>query len=519
VSQPVPPVSSDQPEPKQEQALREETGPPIYSRDELRHRAAAGISIIASRGVIILLVGFAGSVVIAHLLTPHDFGVVAIGMSVVLFTSLLADGGLGAALIRRVEPPTTIEYEALMGLQLTVTCGVTLVAAAIGSFLGTVGMVTAVMVGSMPLVAFQFPGRIDFERSLQYRQLAVVEIVQVVTYQGSAILLVVAGLGVWGLAASTVIMRAVAAVVMCWVSPLGLVRPRLSWHDIRPLLGFGVSFQAASATWLVRDQGLNASTAAIAGVATLGLWSLARRLMEVPLVLFATLSRVSFPTMSQLLAAGEDVAPLIQRAERIAVIGSGIPLVGFAGSAPGLIPGVFGDQWRDVSSAIPWACLGLGIGGSVSVATAGYLYAVGDAFAVLRSSLLQTIAWFAVALPLLSPLVVSAVGLGWLASALPEAAVLIHATGKWTRTHLVRPLLVPVAAGVISAAVGNGIARGEGADFWSGFAGGICSVACFLLLLLALHRAPLRETVRFALKSLRAGVSRDSQADARAGAY
>jgi O-antigen/teichoic acid export membrane protein len=515
VSAPSRPISSE--ETQQRPPQGEDQVPPAVSRDELRQRAAAGISIVASRGVIILLLGFAGSVVVAHLLTPHDFGVVAIGMSVVMFTSMLADGGLGAALIRRTEPPTAAEYGALLGLQLTVTCAITLLAAAIGAVVGTIGLVTAVMVSSMPLVAFQFPGRIDFERSLNYRPLAVVEIIQVVTYQASAILLVVAGLGVWGLALATVIMRAVAAIAMCWVSPLGVIRPRFSWHRIRPLLGFGISFQAASATWLVRDQGLNASIAAIASVATLGLWSLARRLMEVPLVLFQTLWRVSFPTMSQLLATDEDVAPLIQRAERIAIIGSGLLLVGFAGSAPGLIPGVFGERWRDASSAIPWACLGLGIGGSVSVATVGYLYAVGDASAVLRSGLMQSVAWFAVTLPLLPVVGVAAVGLGWLASSLVEARVLMRATGKRMQTHLVGPLIVPVAAGTVSAALGYALAEEGGADFWSGIAGGVCSVATFLLLLLALHRTPLLETVRFVLRSLRAGASRDKHAGAPAG--
>jgi O-antigen/teichoic acid export membrane protein len=478
------------------------------SRDELRHRASAGVSIIASRGVTILLIGFGGNVVVAHLLTPHDFGVIAIGMSVVLFTSMLADGGLGAALIRRVERPATEEYEALMGLQLTVTCALTLAAGAIGPLFGRVGLVTAVMVSSMPLVALQFPGRIDFERSLTYRPLAFIEIAQVVSYQTASIGLVLAGLGVWGLAVATVLMRAVAAAVMCSVSPLGLVRPRFSWRRIRPLIGFGLRFQAVSAIWLVRDQGLNASVAAIASVSTLGLWSLARRLMEVPLLIFQSLSRVSFPTMSQLLAANEEAAPLIRRAASMAVIGSGLVLVAFAGSAPGLIPGVFGAKWGGATGAIPFACLGLAIGGSVTIATQGYLYAVGDASAVLWSSLWQTVSWFAVTLTLLPVIGVAAVGLGWLVSAVVEAAVLIRATRRWTEPHVIRPLIVPILVGTVAASLGWVISKLGGADFASGVLGGSCALACFVLALLLLQRARALETLRFILASLRAAASR-----------
>lgn len=75
------------------------------SDSELKRRAKAGVFVVSTRGLVILLLGFAGNVVVARLLNPEDFGVVAIGMSFVLFAGLVSDGGLGAGLIRRREPP------------------------------------------------------------------------------------------------------------------------------------------------------------------------------------------------------------------------------------------------------------------------------------------------------------------------------------------------------------------------------------------------------------------------------
>jgi O-antigen/teichoic acid export membrane protein len=389
-----------------------------------------------------------------------------------------------------------------------------LVAAAAAPF-GEVGWVIALMMTSMPLVALQFPGRIMLERSLSYRPLALLEVAQVLTYHIWAIGLVVAGFGVWGLASATVAMRAVAVLIMARISPVGLVRPRLSWRRIRPLIGFGVSFQAAAATSLIREQGLNAAIAAIASVSTLGLWTLARRLLEVPLVLFDSLWRVSFPTMSRLLAAKEEVAPLIERAVGMSAVGSGVVLTGLAGSAPGLIPGLFGEQWRGASSAIPGACLGLGIGGAMSVATVGYLYAVGDASAVLRASIFETIALLAVALLLLPLLGVSAVGLGWLAAAVAQAVALGHATRKWTYVRVFDPLVAPVVVGVVSAGVGWLIADRAGGDIVSGLAGGACSVLCFHAGLFLFRRKLLYETFRFVAGSMRAAATRSEAGGAQ----
>jgi O-antigen/teichoic acid export membrane protein len=256
---------------------------------------------------------------------------------------------------------------------------------------------------------------------------------------------------------------------------------------------------------------LNASIAAVANVSTLGLWSLAQRVMQVPYLLFNTLWRVSYPAMSKVLAAKEDVAPLIERATSMAAIGSGLVLAALAGSASKLIPGVFGQDWRQAASVMPAACLGLAISGSISVATQGFLYAVGDVSAVLRSTIYQAIVWFAVSLPLLPVIGVSAIGVGWLASSLVEAAVLARATRRWTTTRLVRPLALPVMAGIVSAGVGFVVSRHGGNDLVSGLLGGISAGVAFLVILALVHRSMLLRTYRFILSSMRAAMSGGAQ--------
>jgi polysaccharide transporter, PST family len=491
-------------------STREDAG--ALPREELKRRASAGVLIVATRGVAILVISFVGNVIVARLLTPHDFGVVAIGMSFVYFVSMLADGGLGAALIRRPEPPAREELQALMGLQLALTVALALLVAAGAAPFGRSGWVVALMVSSMPLAMLQFPGRILLERSLLYRPLAVVELTQVLVYHAWAIGFVIAGFGVWGLASATVAMRAAAALVMAAVCPAGVVRPSLSWRRVQPLLGFGVRFQAASAMGFIQEQGLNACIAVIASVSTLGLWSLARRLMEIPFVLFDSLWRVSFPTMSQLVAAKENVAPLIERAEAMTAVASGLILTALAGSAPGLIPGLFGEQWREATTAIPGSCLALFIGGSLSVATVGYLYAVGDASAVLRSHVLRAIALFAVALPLLPLLGVRAAGIAWFVSSTVEAIVLGRATVQRTDAHLVRPLIVPLTVGIVAAATGWLVADVGGADLLAGLAGGAVSVLLFLAGLAVFQASLLRQTLRFGVQALRGASSRGAAA-------
>jgi O-antigen/teichoic acid export membrane protein len=435
-------------------------------------------------------------IILARLLTPRELGSVAIGASLVLVGAALSDAGLGASLIRRPEPPRLDELQALTALQLAITCALALGVASIATPFGQVGSITALMVSCTPLFALQLPGRILLERSLSYPRLAFLEITQVVVFYVWAIALVVVGFGVWGLATATIARAVAATLIVAHISPVGLVRPRLSWAPVRPLIAFGLRFSATDAAWLVRDPALNVSLAALASVSTLGLWSLASRVMQVPALLFESLFRVSFPTMARLVARNENTAPLIERAVGMAAVGGGVGLTALAGSAPGLIPGMFGEEWRGASSVIPGACLGLAIGSPVGIATQGYLQAV----------VLQTATLLVIGLSLVPFVGVAAVGIGLSVSSAVLVIALRRATLRRMRVPIIRPLVVPIGAGVASAAVGWTVTVLLGEDLLAGLAGGSLSTLLFVGCLLIVRRQLVLDVIVFAARSVRAGV-------------
>ena len=60
------------------------------------------------------VVAFFGTLVLAHVLLPSAFGVVAFGTTVITIGNFFADGGLGAALVRNSTDPTTDELRTLL---------------------------------------------------------------------------------------------------------------------------------------------------------------------------------------------------------------------------------------------------------------------------------------------------------------------------------------------------------------------------------------------------------------------
>ena len=222
--------------------------PPAQEREgatkELRSRALSAVAMVAGRNVAIKIVALAGNVVFARLLAPSAMGTVAFGLTMLMLVQLLSDGGLGVGLIRRPEEPALEDLRVLLGYQLALTLLLACVIAAVSAPLGRVGEITAVMMIGLPLLAFRAPSSIVYERNLDYRPLLTVEVLEELTYYTWGVSTVLLGAGVWGLASASIAKALVGTVVMLVISPVGRLKPAYSWRRLRPMLGFGLKFQA-----------------------------------------------------------------------------------------------------------------------------------------------------------------------------------------------------------------------------------------------------------------------------------
>ena len=84
------------------------------------------------------------------------------------------------------------------------------------------------------------------------------------------------------------------------------------WREIWPSMRFGLKFQSNWIVVVLGDQALNAAVGLLAGVQVLGLWSLAKKLLQAPALLFNSITGVAFPTLSDMRSRGEDPARVVQ---------------------------------------------------------------------------------------------------------------------------------------------------------------------------------------------------------------
>jgi O-antigen/teichoic acid export membrane protein len=467
---------------------------------DLRRKVLSAVALVAGRNIAIKLVALLGNVVLARLLSPANFGTVAFGLTVLLLVQLLSDGGLGVGLIRRPEEPHLEDLRVLLGFQLVLTTVLAVAVAGTASAvpLGRPGLVTAVMMPALPFLAFRVPSSIVFERGLNYAPLVRVEVMEESAYYIWGIATVVLGAGVWGLATASVVKAAVGTIVMLSVSPVARLIPSYSWQRLRPMLGFGLKFQAVELVNTSGVQVLNLGIAGIGGLAVLGLWTLAWRVAQIPYLLFSALWRVSYPAAAQLLSAGESARRMIERGLGLAAVGTGAILAPTTGALSPLIPAVFGSRWRPVADVLPVAFFALQASGPISVATAGYLYAVGDISAVLRAATATSVVWLIVTLPLLSSVGVVAVGLGWMVSSLVEIPILARPVRRRTGAVFLRPIMTPWVAASVAGAAGWLVSRTVSHGFLAALLGATVATCLYAIPIILFRRQEVLGIARLA---------------------
>lgn len=469
---------------------------------EVRRRAASGAAVLGARGALVYTLAVGANLVLAGLLDPRDFGVVALGTVLVVAGVHVGEVGIGAPLIRREAAPEREELQAVNGLQLTLTGLIVVACAGAAPAFGRDGAIVALMVASLPITVLRAPSVIVLERQLSYRAIATTDVVEALAYYVWAVVAVVLGFGVWGLA-SAVVARAIAGTAtMTAIGPLGLLRPRWSWRHLRPMLSFGAKYQGAMVVTLVRLQGLNVLVAAVAGVATLGVWNLAWRVLQVPIVLLTAVMRVAYPAMSRLVGAGADARATVERGlmTLAVVMGAvGVALVAFAPALPALI----GDDWGDVPAVLLWSAVALVVSAPVTVTLSGYLFAADNPGAVAVAALASTIAWFAVTASLLPEVGAPAVGIGWVAGGVVDGVLLGRATARRGGAAVVRSLAAPTAVALAATATAWLLADGVGANLLSGALGVVAGETLLLAGCMLLCRGALDSARSLLVTALR----------------
>jgi O-antigen/teichoic acid export membrane protein len=395
-------------------------------------------------------------------LDPRDFGELALGLTIYTAFGVFASAGLAASLIRSASPPDANDLATVFGAQLALGAMALATISVLAAALATPSVILAgLFLCALPVQAPRTAALVHLERRLDYKRLALIDVIDNSAQALLALTLVLSGLGVYGVAVAQPLGAVVGSAVLLRWRVVPLRRPRFVRGRARALLGDGALFGASDAVNLARDLVLNWGTAAIAGVAVLGTWAFTIRLAAIPSMAITALSQVTYSAMPRLHAAGGSAQSVVIPTLRLMTVGLGAPVAVLAGCCPQFVPLVLGEKWAGIVDALPLACLALLIAGPVSVASVGYLFAQGRVRRILASQVAHSIVAVTIAFILLPQFGAAALGAALCGAGLTDAAVLGTATLKGAGAGYLRttgPLLLgTVLIGGLSFAAADAV--------------------------------------------------------------
>lgn len=217
----------------------------------------SGMIFIAARGANVF-VQLASTILLARILSPHDFGLVAMVLALVGFAPMLIDFGTSEASTQKTHITQT-EISSLFWLNVAISLGLTVL------LIGSSGLI-ARLFGEPSLTSIALALSITFvltamttqhsalmRRAMQFRRLAMIDISANLVGSAVSVALALSGWGYWSLVAKPIVTGAWTAVAV-WMS-CGWVpgRPRIS-SDARELVGFGVGVTGFTMTdYLVKS--------------------------------------------------------------------------------------------------------------------------------------------------------------------------------------------------------------------------------------------------------------------------
>ena len=293
--------------------------------------------------------------ILAHILTPQTFGVVALATIAVNYLSSLRELGLSAALIQlrdRVREASDTVFTINIIIGITLSIGAFLIAPFVGQYFNEPLVIPILRwLGiSFSIMSLGSVHQVQLQKELDFRKKLIPELGNIILKGIVSIILALYGFGVWALVFGQLV-GAIANVIFLWrINPW---RPKIAIHqDIaRGLFKFGSAIMVVDFVSIIEDNFDYLIIGRLFGKTALGIYTNAFRLPEMLAIstLWVT-SSVFFPMFSAIQDNTVEIKNSMLHTIRYVLYIISPICLGLSIAADPIIRVFFGDQWID---AIP----------------------------------------------------------------------------------------------------------------------------------------------------------------------
>ncbi|WP_137938916.1 lipopolysaccharide biosynthesis protein [Chitinivorax sp. B] len=347
----------------------------------LRSQVVSGLRWTAGARIVSQVFTWAMTIIVIRLLTPGDYGLLAMANIFVAFLMLMSEIGLGLSIVQadKVELPQLKQIFGLVILSNMTLCVLLLLTAPlIASFFNEprLTLVIQALAAQFPLVAMTSIPKALLERKMDFRPASMLEAVSAIINGAVVLAMAYWGYGVWALVWGNLVGLSLRAVGFQIMSPFR-EWPSFGLTGMRKFVFFGGHVTLARMLWFFYSQVDSFIVGKLLGKEPLGIYSVSMHLAGLPVQrVSSVLNQVAMPAFSRVqddLAAAS--AHFLKAARLMAFVVFPVSW-GMSSVAPELVDLLMGKNWtgavmpllllclimplRMLSSMIPAAVQGLG---------------------------------------------------------------------------------------------------------------------------------------------------------------
>lgn len=295
--------------------------------------------------------------VLARLLAPADYGLMAMVSVVLGFAGLLADMGANSSFVQKQEV-TDAQRTSLYWMNVGVSVALALLLMVASPAIAWVmkeprlTLLLIVVASTLWITALGQQVRMAAEKQLEFRPVVILEILTALLGFAVAVLMAWAGWGVWALVAGS-LTGAIASTVGAWLFMSQGWRPNwyFAWADVRPFLHFGGALVVNHLVSLVNASIDLLLGGRLLGAAQLGLYSLPRNLsLQVSGMINPIITRVGFPMIAKVQHDLPRVRAIYLKTMNMTASINAPIYMGLVFFAPEVVDLMLGSKWQE---AIP----------------------------------------------------------------------------------------------------------------------------------------------------------------------
>jgi succinoglycan exporter len=297
--------------------------------------------------------------ILARLLTPEDFGSVAVALTIVQFLAMIGGAGLTSALIVDREGGMDTVHTVFWS-NLAMACGMALVlffgADWLGAALGAPQSADLVRIMAL-LMPLQLTADVAYSllaREMNFSKDAVLSTISETTAALVALGLAFVGFGIWALVVQLFSSAVIRLVGLFWITgyvPRAVIRPA----KIMPLLRYSSGLMGSELANFVTFQAPMVVIARVLGLRDAGAYSAANRFASIPnQVVLSAVMGVLFPAFSLMGDDRKRRADALMFSTQVTTVILAPAMFGIWAVAEPAMLVLFGPQW-----AYAWPVLGL----------------------------------------------------------------------------------------------------------------------------------------------------------------